>query len=114
MPEQALHEANEILRQINENADLHDLELDGFIRGFRAGKTLNVGMQLLLNSLRKQVGDWESIFIDYILGNATLDDLKRRLADIRNVAGVIFLKVCERQKKQKAALEGIGKLFEEE
>lgn len=95
MPDPALHEANEILRRINENEELHDLELDGFIRGTRAGKTISVTLDVLKNSLRKQVGDWESALVDYILGNATLDDLKRCIVDIRNVAGCIFLKVCE-------------------
>ena len=107
-------EANEILQKINNTEELSSLELDGFLRGIRDGKTMNVTLDVMKNSLAKQVSDWNSAFIDYILGNRTLSDLKRCLADIRNVAGVIFLKVCERQNKQKAAIEGIGKLFEEE
>ena len=111
MSKHDIFEAAEILKRINDNEQLSSLELDGFIRGIRAGKTMDVNLDVLKNSLMKQVGDWNSAFVDYILGTATLGDLQRCIADIRNVAGVIFLKLCE--KRNKAAIEGLGKLFEE-
>lgn len=89
--EHDIFEAAELLKTINDNDELSSLELDGFIRGIRKGKTLNVNLDMLTHSLRKQMGDYESKRIDYILGKATIDDLKRCLADIRNVAGCIFI-----------------------
>lgn len=108
--EHDIFEAAELLRKINENDELRSLELDGFIRGIRKGKTMDVDLSRLRYSLRKQMGDYESKWIDHILGEATKDDLKRYVADIRNVAGIIFLKLCE---KKEGAIKGIGKLFEE-
>ena len=83
--------ATELLKAITDNDELSSLELEGFIRREEKGKTIGVSLDTLRHSLRKQQADYDSTWIDFILGNATIADLKRCIADIRNVAGCIFL-----------------------
>jgi len=101
----------EILERIRVNEALLEYELRGFLRGDEKGKTLNVSLDVLKNSLNQQHTQFESTYIDYVLGKKSRGDLMRCVADVRNVAGCIFLKLQEQD--DEPGLEGLGKLFEE-
>lgn len=99
---------------INGNVELQNLEIDGFMRGEQQGKTMDVPFETVVQSLRKQNMDFQESYLRYMQiirlskavkdRNLTLDaaalvlDLKRRVADIRNVAGCVFLKLCTEEK----------------
>ena len=104
------------------NGELIDLERQGFERG--RGKTMDVDWLVVSLSLKKQMADLEyainvgqgaSTFSSSrttldsvaIIKNApsqglyNLDEIKRAIADVRNVAGCLFLKIQEIEKKRK-------------
>ena len=74
----------------SENPELKGLEIQGFLRGLKRGKTMDVPLHVLFASLEKQHRDW---LIAY--GGANISEMKKTLADLRNVAGIIFLKLNE-------------------
>ena len=86
------------------NGELIDLERQGFERG--RGKTMDVDWLVVSLSLKKQMADLEHA-INVGLINApnqglyNLDEIKRAIADVRNVAGCLFLKIQEIEKKRK-------------
>jgi len=77
---------------ISENKELKKLELKGFIRGAKKDKTMNVPLDDVVDGLRKQYKDfiyvWNSLEPDK-------EEMKRTLADLRNTAGCVFLKLVE-------------------
>jgi len=74
--------------------DLKLLEIRGFIRGERKGKTMNVPPVIVFESLQKQWKDLENAFYCCSDNN----ELKKCIADLRNVAGCLFLKLLELEK----------------
>jgi len=74
---------HKILSQIRSDPDLLKLEELGFQSGDRKGKTMDVKEYVIYESLQKQ---FEELEIAYEMG--TLKELKRRIADLCNVAGV--------------------------
>ena len=73
------------------NKELKALEIEGFVRGLRKGKTMNVTLdKIVLESLHKQYLDFLKAY-----GSQDKDEMKRTLADLRNVAGCVFLKILE-------------------
>ena len=82
------------------NGELIDLERQGFERGEKRGKTMEVDWLVVSLSLKKQMADLEHA-INVGLINApnqglyNLDEIKRAIADVRNVAGCLFLKMQE-------------------
>ena len=74
----------------SKNPELIELEKQGVLRGFKREKTMDVPLHVLFASLEKQHRDW---LIAY--GGANISEMKKTLADIRNVAGIIFLKLNE-------------------
>ncbi len=115
-------------REICSNIELIELEMDGFARGEKRGKTMDVPLETVVDSLRKQNMDFQESYLRYLqtvslivaaspnmltpenhnvkikqLNDTHLEnikDLKRRIADIRNVAGCVFLKLSEGEKTQ--------------
>jgi len=76
--------------EVDGNDELSKLEQDGFVRGEKRGKTMDVPLQILFGSFEKQHKDW---LVAYT--NKNILEMKVALADIRNVAGIIFLKLNE-------------------
>lgn len=72
------------------NPELIELEKVGLLRGLRRGKTDNVPLESIQESLSKQYHDWIEAYI-----SKDIPEMKRTLADLRNVAGIIFLKLKE-------------------
>ena len=72
------------------NPELIELEKQGILRGLRRGKTMDVPLVTLYSSLRKQYKDW---LVAY--DNKNILEMKTALADLGNVAGIIFLKLNE-------------------
>lgn len=72
--------------KIRDNLKLRELENEGFKRGEERGKTMNIYEADILLSLEKQ-------FKDLKFGFLLKTDAQRlkELADIRNVAGLLFL-----------------------
>jgi hypothetical protein len=89
-PEDLLEcKAAEILKLIRQNRELYDRELGGFVEGERRGKKPNVSIEVLFKALEKQFADLKQ---DYSLCDPCwVGRAKKDLADIRNVAGVLFL-----------------------
>jgi len=88
-------ESLKIYHDLENCTELHRLEADGFIRGTEKGKTMNVPLWDLEESLRKQYRDWIKASVD---GN--VHEMKRTLADLRNLAGCVFLKIQEKEAKK--------------
>lgn len=79
--------------EIYQNEELIKLEKQGFIHGEKQGKTMNVTTHDLHKSLLKQWRDYIKAY-----NSENVDDIKITLADLRNVAGCLFLKLQEEQK----------------
>ena len=73
--------------------DLKLLEIRGFIRGEEKGKTMDVPLERVFQSLQKQWKDLENAFYCCSDNN----ELKKCIADLRNVAGCLFLKLLEKE-----------------
>jgi len=80
--------ATELWNKIHENNELEILEKDGLHKGEAEGKQPNVSVNVLRISLRKQ-------YLDFLTAYGGNDDegMKKRLADIRNIAGILFLRL---------------------
>ncbi len=82
---------HKFLQQIRDNKELLNLEEAGFRRGDEKIKTMDVSSNDLKGSLYKQL-------MDYLYA-PNVDETKRSLADLRNVAGCLFLKLVEEESK---------------
>lgn len=91
MSAQQLHNA------INNSRELYAYELQGLLRGEERGKTMDVPLATVLHSLEKQERDLEDTILKFYAKQADARDLKKGLADIRNVAGLCFIKLQERE-----------------
>jgi hypothetical protein len=81
--------ADWILKQIKENNELYERELGGLIEGEQRGKKPTVSIDVLMMALQKQFLDLRQ---DYALSDPCwVGRAKKDLADIRNVAGILFL-----------------------
>ena len=87
--------------QISQNKDLAGLEKLGFIVGEQRGKTMDGDWMIVCNSLHKQYNDllkavsWYQNRCKHTTPEADILDIKRKIADLRNVAGCLFLKLQE-------------------
>lgn len=86
--------AQRMLEALVNNDELNKLELQGFVRGFNKGKTMNVSLDELFNEVNKQYVDFLRAY--HALPLSTLAEMKRTIADLRNVAGLFFLKLMEK------------------
>jgi len=77
---------------IQKNGELQTLEIEGFQRGVKRKKTLDMTLDVLFESLGKQYRDFARAYRIY-----DREDMKRCLADLRNVAGCFFLKLIEKK-----------------
>ncbi len=80
--------ALELWRQISENWDLEQLEKEGLWRGEARGKKPDVPVEELQDALGKQYRDFMRAY-----GIFDESEMKRCLADLRMVAGILFLKL---------------------
>jgi hypothetical protein len=89
----------EILKAIKQNVKLRRSEQDGFVRGEKKGKTMDVSDYVLMASLRKQMLDLEKAWATYYVTTMPTrkqiakQELEKKIADLRNVAGCLFLKL---------------------
>lgn len=82
----------DVYDKIIHDPDLRVFELKGFARGKQRGKTMSVSLYRMVKSLRKQMEDFAVAYV-----NNDLEDMKQCLADIRNVAGCVFVKLKEKE-----------------
>lgn len=90
--------ASLLWKKYSENPELKDLEIQGLLRGFERGKIMDVPLEVVIDSLKKQWDDFLATWTGYKnlpKTKTTIEDLKRALADLRNVAGIIFIKLKE-------------------
>lgn len=99
--------SHQLRERIIRNKKLGKLENQGFERGDSRGKTMDVQKQVVMASLYKQVEDvaqaWNRYFFrvqatrpyPHNLPLKEKEELERCLADLRNVAGCLFLKLEE-------------------
>lgn len=82
-------------KKIWEHGILKRFETEGFIRGSKKGKTMEVPLANLVESLEKQVMDFQQAYYAYLINQdqENVDDFKQKIADIRNLAGCVFLKL---------------------
>lgn len=90
--------AFDLYLKYTQNQQLMDLEHRGFVEGLRRGKTDNVSLQTLFWSLKKQYYDWLNVNVDSTTKN--VPEMKKALADLRNVAAIVFFKLCEGEGKK--------------
>ena len=91
-------EAFKLYLRYTQNPQIMKLEHAGFVEGLKRGKTDKVPLEIIVTSLEKQWGDFLATWTGYKnlpKTKTTTEDLKRTLADLRNVAGIIFLKLNE-------------------
>jgi len=78
------------------NKKLLNLEVKGFVRGYKKKKTMDVPARGLYQSLEKQWLDLKAAWLCCQPESVVL----RKIADLRNVAGCFFLKLTEDKAKQ--------------
>lgn len=90
--------AMDLFLNIRWNKELRDLEIAGFVRGEEEGKDMDVPVGVVVDSLEKQWRDFADAYKRYIEDQydevkrkKAVLELKRTLADLRNVAGCSFL-----------------------
>ena len=92
--------AAELHKRIRQNRELQQFEIKGFLRGAEKGKTMNVTFEQLVQSLTKQYDDFIHQLVYYYTSAPTdLESLKQKIADVRNVAGCLFLVVQRKHAK---------------
>ena len=91
--------AQQLHNTIVDNRELFAYELRGLLRGEERGKTMDVPLMTVLHSLEKQEKDLAETILNFYAKQADAADLKKCLADIRNVAGLCFIKLQEEEKK---------------
>ena len=89
--------AQQLHKAIIGSRELRAYELRGLLRGEERGKTMDVPLATVLHSLEKQGKDLAETILNFYAKQADAADLKKCLADIRNVAGLCFLKVQEEE-----------------
>ncbi len=90
------NKALELHKKVSTNHELLSFEQDGFARGERKGKSMNIPLRTLFISLQKQNLDLIETYLKLDkLDEERTQEMKRCLADIRNVAGCCFLKINE-------------------
>jgi len=80
----------EIYNTIQASKELEELEIKGFLQGEQRGKTMDVTLKTMFESLKKQYRDWVKAY-----NSKQISEMKKSVADVRNVAGCIFLKLLE-------------------
>ena len=81
-----------LYNSIRNNGELQTLEIEGFQRGAKRKKTMDVTLDVLFESLGKQYRDFLRSY-----GMNDGENMKRCLADLRDVAGCFFLKLTEKK-----------------
>jgi len=81
-----------LYNSIRNNGELQTLEIEGFQRGVKRKKTMDVTLDVLFESLGKQYRDFLRSY-----GMNDGENMKRCLADLRDVAGCFFLKLTEKK-----------------
>lgn len=94
--------------QIRDNEELKFLEMAGFMKGSNEGKTVNVPPKEVIKSLNKQIEDYETACFNFTIAEEigdfkltksnTILSLKRALANLRNNAACLFMKLQEAEK----------------
>jgi hypothetical protein len=75
--------------QIRDNLKLRELENKGFQVGEKNGKTMkNMGQEDMIDATLKQYQD-----LCYAFGDCNKEGMLKALADLRNVAGLMFLRI---------------------
>jgi len=92
-------EETSLWKIINNNPRLQTLEKEGFKRGEKEGKTMNVSIETIFESLEKQWKDVVEAWDTHKDWKNAPDLLKTKLADLRNVCGCMFLKIEDEEKK---------------
>ena len=88
--------ASLLWEKYSENPELKELEIQGLLRGLEKGKTMDVPLEVCFKSLEKQYKDWVRAFnIKPEKAKHKIPAMKKSLADLRNVAGIIFMKLKE-------------------
>lgn len=78
---------------INESKNLKKLQIEGLKRGEQRGKSMNWDTNTIRGSLNKQIKDWQESYQNHDSEDKEHEDEKRRLADIINVASLLFLRL---------------------
>ena len=106
--------SRELWLKVTCNIDLVNLEKAGFIHGVEKGKVMDTNIETIYESLVKQMTDLDKVFIKmlFLEGQPTISpeeiyEIKQCIADIRNVAGCLFLKVAEFEKNGLESLDQI-------
>jgi len=89
---------SKLYEKIARNGELIEYEKIGFEKGEKKGKTMDVDAYVVLRSLEKQMADLSYHFDMRMLDvyeDFDLSAIKQAIADVRNVAGCLFLKIQE-------------------
>lgn len=83
-----IFDALKLWERIRQNLVLEELEKEGLCRGEQRGKKPDVSIDVLALAVHKQYRDFVRAYVD-----DDKKEMKRCLADLRNVAGLVFLKL---------------------
>lgn len=98
----SVEKAIKLYNRIKDNRELTDLEINGFIQGATKRKTIDISMIDIYLSVHKQYLDFAQEALNSlpdIKKNSAI--LKQKLADLRNNAGLMFIKLQDEDKKNK-------------
>lgn len=93
---------HDLWEEIRNNEKLQVLEKQGFKRGKRKGKTMDVPLGAIYGGLEKQ---WRDLMNAYLCCD-NVGKVMRCIADLRNVAGCLFLKLDPSTKEAKPNEQG--------
>lgn len=93
-------EALKCWERIAENKRLSTLEKVGFDIGISRGKTMDVSIEIMNGSVSKQWKDYKWAWENYLRDKSELNRqaVETAIANLRNVAGCMFLKIEEERK----------------
>lgn len=91
--------ARYLWESIRYDLELKYHELEGFKRGVLQGKSMDVSVDDMRFQVKRQFRQLTSEFYPNYDKPERIKKIKRRIADLRNVAGCLFLKIQELEKK---------------
>lgn len=95
---------DEIKKLVDDNAELQEMEEIGWKKGAAKGKTMECCYVTIMLGLEKQINDLKYHLDVHSLEEdpAVLIDARQAVADVRNVAGCLFLKLQEFERVERA------------
>ena len=94
----------ELKKAVDDNAELKEMQDIGWKKGASKGKSMAVHYVTMMLALEKQMKDLQYLFDVYAMEEKIplIIDIRQAIADVRNVAGCLFLKMQDLEVEERA------------